>query len=259
MNKKSSNTIILMIVLVIVALAAGIGIGFLLGRTYSETKESTSGSETILESVPEIETVKETESESEIEAETEEDDSVPVLSVNGRVVTLNEINVRLYTLRSHYVEIYGEEPWGEITENGQTVSEEAKAQLEADVIRAELCMEKAADYGIVVSDDVIAMNRQEAQNFLDSIGTDIAAQFGLTLTAVQNVYIKYSVITEVTNALDDQIRSELLADEANQGLSDAELEVKISEASQQIMNTWREEATISYEDVWEQIVVGSVG
>ena len=174
-------------------------------------------------------------------------------------VTMNEINVRLYILRNHYIEVYGEDPWNQTTDSGKTVAEEAKATLEDEIIRAELCMEHASELGINVTDEIKAMCLDDAQKFLDDIGPEISAEFGLTLAAEQNVNIKYEVVTAVTNVLSDQARETLLADEANQSLSDADLELKISESVQAQFDAWKEAAQVDYSDVWAQIVVGSVG
>lgn len=273
MKKNKSGAIILGILLVIIALAGGVGIGFVMGRSTAKTAESEGSGQSGTVSNTVIETnggtndaaQVDTESTADVQetsaqtAEVDPDDSVVVLSVDGSDVTLNEINVRLYSLRNYYVGNYGEDPWGQTTDGGQTVAEEAKQTLENDIIRAEVCMSKAADYGVMVTDEISANCLDDAQTTLDNLGQDIADEFGLTLAAQQSVNIKYEVVTAVTNALSDQVREELLADEANQSLSDEELELKISEQVQQEMNSWIDSAQVEYSDVWAQIVVGSVG
>lgn len=271
MKQKRSGAIILSIVLVIIAMAAGIGIGFVMGKSTkdnhtesAEAVESTSIEDTVNES--ETTDVAQTEAESVADNQDQTDsttvggdDSVTVLTVDGNAVTMNEINVRLYILRNHYIEVYGEDPWNQTTDSGMTVAEEAKATLEDEIIRAELCMEHASELGINVTDEIKAMCLDDAQKFLDDIGPEISAEFGLTLAAEQNVNIKYEVVTAVTNVLSDQARETLLADEANQSLSDADLELKISESVQTQFDAWKEAAQVDYSDVWAQIVVGSVG
>ena len=226
--------------------------------------ESTSIEDTVNESETTDEAQTEAESVADNQGQTDSatvdgDDSVTVLTVDGSAVTMNEINVRLYILRNHYIEVYGEDPWNQTTDSGMTVAEEAKATLEDEIIRAELCMEHASELGINVTDDIKAMCLDDAQKFLDDIGPEISEEFGLTLTAEQNVNIKYEVVTAVTNVLSDQARETLLADEANQSLSDADLELKISESVQAQFDAWKEAAQVDYSDVWAQIVVGSVG
>lgn len=271
MKQKRSGAIILSIVLVIIAMAAGIGIGFVIGKSSKDNHtesaqavESTSIEDTVNESETTDEAQTEAESVADNQGLTDSatvdgDDSVTVLTVDGSAVTMNEINVRLYILRNHYIEVYGEDPWNQTTDSGMTVAEEAKATLEDEIIRAELCMEHASELGINVTDDIKAMCLDDAQKFLDDIGPEISEEFGLTLTAEQNVNIKYEVVTAVTNVLSDQARETLLADEANQSLSDADLELKISESVQAQFDAWKEAAQVDYSDVWAQIVVGSVG
>ena len=271
MKQKRSGAIILSIVLVIIAMAAGIGIGFVMGKSSkdnhaesAEAVESTSIEDTVNESETTGETQTEVESVADNQGQTDSatvdgDDSVTVLTVDGNAVTMNEINVRLYILRNHYIEVYGEDPWNQTTDSGVTVAEEAKATLEDEIIRAELCMEHASELGINVTDEIKAMCLDDAQKFLDDIGPEISEEFGLTLTAEQNVNIKYEVVTAVTNVLSDQARETLLADEANQSLSDADLELKISESVQAQFDAWKEASQVDYSDVWAQIVVGSVG
>ena len=251
MKQKRSGAIILSIVLVIIAMAAGIGIGFVMGKSTkdnhtesAEAVESTSIEDTVNES--ETTDVAQTEAESVADNQDQTDsttvggdDSVTVLTVDGNAVTMNEINVRLYILRNHYIEVYGEDPWNQTTDSGMTVAEEAKATLEDEIIRAELCMEHASELGINVTDEIKAMCLDDAQKFLDDIGPEISAEFGLTLAAEQNVNIKYEVVTAVTNVLSDQARETLLADEANQSLSDADLELKISESVQAQFDAWK--------------------
>ena len=123
MKQKRSGAIILSIVLVIIAMAAGIGVGFVMGKSSkdnhtesAEAVESTSIEDTVNESETTGEAQTEAESVADNQGQTDSttvdgDDSVTVLTVDGNAVTMNEINVRLYILRNHYIEVYGEDPW----------------------------------------------------------------------------------------------------------------------------------------------------
>jgi len=272
MQKKGSAAVILGIVLVIAAMAIGIFIGVLIGKSGSsdnQTKSSETvqsadtkpviGSDTEADTSDSAAQTKETAPDSEAAGENNNENATVVMTVGGKQVSMDEVNVRLYTLRSFYIQSYGEEPWAEVLEDGRTVAETAKATLEDDIIRAEIFMDKASDYGIEVNDEVRAMCREQAESFIQSLGTDVTSQFGLTQEAVESVYIKYQVITEVTNAVNDKIREELLKDEANKDLDEGELDVKVSEAFIKQEETWKAEYTIEYSDIWENIVVGSVG
>lgn len=267
MQKKGSAAIIISIVLVIAAMAVGIFVGFMIGRTYNNSGHSGDGNTVqSAETKPQIDTAADTETQPESILETEagtadetEGQSAVVMTVGDHRVSMDEVNVRLYSLRSYYVQSYGEEPWGQVMEDGRTAAETAKDTLEADIIRAEIFMDKAADYGIEVTDTMKSMCKEEAENFMNGLGEDVTSEFGLTKEAVESVYVKYQVITEVTNAVNDQIRAELLADDANKNLDESELDVKISEAFQQQEEAWKAEYDIQYSDIWDNIVVGSVG
>lgn len=262
MQKKGSTAMVISIILVIASMVIGIFLGMFIGKV--DFPEKAKASDAALETPQtqlQIETQSKTEAmpESEIEPESAVEASATVMVIGDRSVPMNEVNVRLYTLRSYYIQMYGEEPWSEILDDGRTVAEAAKAELENDMIRAEVYMNKAADYGIVVTDEIRRMCEEEAKVFMQDLGPDVSQEFGLSQEAVTNVYIKYQVITAVTNAVNDEIRGEILADTANAGMSDSDLDVRITEMLQQKEAEWRASYTISFSDIWQNIVVGSVG
>lgn len=261
MKKKGSGAMIIGVMLIIVAMVVGIFIGIMIGRSGSGSDEADQTTNTAQGTI-QTETQEETQSETMLETEEETmDDSnaAVVMTVGDSKVSMDEVNVRLYSLRSYYVQSYGEEPWGQTLDDGTTLAEAAKQTLEDDIIRAEIFMDKASEYGISVTDTMQTMCSDEAQNFIDNLGEAVAGEFGLKKEAVEAIYIKYEVITAVTNVINDEIREELLADEANKDLSESELDVKISEAFQKIVDEWKAEYTVDYSDIWENIVVGSVG
>lgn len=262
MQKKGSGAMIISIVLIIAAMVIGIFIGILIGK--SSVSENTAQSDDVVissESTTQIDTESvETEEQTESkESMAADGDVAVVMTVGGNDVSMDEVNVRLYSLRSYYVQSYGEEPWGQTLEDGTVLADAAKQTLEDDIIRAEIFMQKAADYGVTVTDDMIAICSDEAQKFVDGLGEAVAGEFGLKKEAVEAVYIKYEVITALTNIINDEIRAEILADEANADLSESELDIKISELFQQQEEAWKNEFEVEYTDIWENIVVGSVG
>ena len=60
-------------------------------------------------------------------------------------------------------------------------------------------------------------------------------------------------------AINDKVREELLADSANKDLSEADLEIKISEGYEKKYQEMKKSYRIAYADMWDNIVVGSVG
>lgn len=265
MEKKNSKAVVICITFVIIALAAGIFIGWTMGKSRNTSETDTpavseSFDESESQSVPESESQTESETEPETPSETDSENTEVVVTVGDSKVDMKEINYRLYSLRNYYIQAYGEEPWNEpIDESGVTVAEAAKNQLNDDIVRTEILVDKAADYGVEATEDIKKACKADAQQLIDGLGEDICREFGLTLEGVERVYLKREISTQVMTAINDKIREELLEDEANKALDDAELEIKISEGYEAKYQEMKKSYTISYADIWDNIVVGSVG
>lgn len=265
MEKRNSKAAVICITFVIIALAAGIFIGWTIGRSGKAPENDTpAASESVKES--NIQTESDTQSETESEAETETmpesepENTEVVVTVGDRKVDMKEISYRLYSLRNYYIQAYGEEPWNEpADDSGKTVAEAAKAQLDDDIVRTEILVDKAADYGIEATDDIKQACKDDAKELIDGLGEAICSEFGLTLEGVESVYLKREISTQVMTAINDKVREELLADDANKDLSEAELEIKISEGYEAKYQEMKAAYTITYADMWDNIVVGSVG
>ncbi len=266
MEKKKTTAMIISVLLIVVAMIIGIFIGFLIGRSddgpsdgESDEAIGTADTQAQIESQPSAESGSISESAETVPetAGAQAENLVTVLTVGDHQVLMDEVNVRLYMLRSHYIESYGEEPWEEIMDDGRTVSETAKDELESDIVRAEIYMDKAADYGIEVTDAIREMCAQEAETFIQNLGPEVTEEFGLRQDAVESVYVKYQIITAVTNAIGDEVRGEMEA--AGESVGEDELNTEITERILQKENEWKSEYTVSYSEIWEHIVVGSVG
>ena len=118
MQRKRANAGALCAVLVIVAMLVGIFVGILIGRSMNTSSGGTgvvSGESGSPESsvVPEAsddagvvtESVPET-----LESGSESEAGATVLSINGRNISMEEINYYLYQQRDYFVELYGEDP-----------------------------------------------------------------------------------------------------------------------------------------------------
>lgn len=276
MKKKRSGAMAVSIILVIVAMIIGLGIGFMIGKSYGEKgKTEEPQGEAILETAsPEASPVIETEAETVAETETEASETEApeteagsidseggaiVMQVGDHKVSMSEVNARLYALRDYYIQNYGEEPWDQKLDSGITVAEEAKETLKNDIIRAEVFMDKAEEMGVVVTDEIRSMCEDEAKQRMEALGPEVTRVFGLTEEALASVYLKAQVITEVTNVISDKAREELLADPANQGLDEGTLEAMIAEKVKVQEEEWFADCPVSYSEVWDNIVVGSVG
>ena len=263
MEKRNSKAAVICITFVIIALAAGIFIGWTMGRN---DKKSEAQTQTQSESVSDSTPATESESETQTESETHTEASVPenentevVVTVGDRKVDMKEVSYRLYSLRNYYIQAYGEEPWNEVMEDGRTVAEAAKAQLDDDIVRTEILVDKASEYGVEATDDIKKACASDAKELIDGLGEDICNEFGLTLEGVESVYLKREISTQVMTAINDKVREELLADSANKDLSEADLEIKISEGYEKKYQEMKKSYRIAYADMWDNIVVGSVG
>lgn len=263
MEKRNSKAAVICITFVIIALAAGIFIGWTMGRNGKESEAQTqTQSEPASDSTPVTESESDTQTESEAQTETpapENENTEVVVTVGDRKVDMKEVSYRLYSLRNYYIQAYGEEPWNEVMEDGRTVAEAAKAQLDDDIVRTEILVDKALEYGVEATDDIKQACKSDAKELIDGLGEDICNEFGLTLEGVESVYLKREISTQVMTAINDKVREELLADSANKKLSEADLEIKISEGYEKKYQEMKASYTITYADMWENIVVGSVG
>ncbi|MFQ9389370.1 MAG: hypothetical protein ACLR1V_11820 [Coprococcus sp.] len=119
-------------------------------------------------------------------------DDEPVLTINNdTTVYLSEINARAYMARDQYVADYGEEPWDTKMDNGMTVGEYAKATMLDEIERAVILCNKADEYDVqALTDDEEKQCASKAEDYMASIGEDIAAQFSVEQSAVLAIYEK---------------------------------------------------------------------
>lgn len=267
MRKNNSKAAVICITFVIIALAVGVFIGWLIGKGGSAPKDNqvtSSDSASVASTDSETDTQSQNDSETGETAqsqapESETENSEVVVTVGESKVGMDEINYRLYSLRNYYIQAYGEEPWNEVMDDGRTVAEAAKAQLDDDIVRTEILVDKAKDYNVEAADEIKQACKDDAKELIDGLGADICSEFGLTQSGVENVYLKREISTQVMTAINDEVRKELLADPENEKLSDADLEIKISEGYEKKYQEMKKSYTITYADMWDNIVVGSVG
>ncbi len=270
MAKRRKHTGALSAVLIIAAMIIGIIIGIMIGKNMgsdatvqpSESEKQTienpivdeteaiteSPSETVSESVPETES---TPIVGELEI------GEVVLRVDDNVVTMDEMNYYLYSVRDYYVTLYGEEPWGQTMDDGRTVAEQAKEQLLKDRVEAMLLVNHASEYGVELSAEMKAEYADSAHAYIAGLGADICEQFGLKASAVAGVYSDNEICNQVHILIDEQLRSEIK--EQNTDITDEALEQAVMDAYNDLLDQWKSEAVIETTEIWDSIVVGSVG
>lgn len=253
MNRRNSYTGVICTILVIVAMAAGIFIGYQMGKTKgSQVNSGTQSQPQTLDAA--AESVSET-----LDGSSESEKGAVVITVNGRSVSMEEINYYLYQQRDYFVNLYGEEPWNVTMDDGKTVAEYAKEQLYEEIIRTQILNEKAAEYNIVMTDEMNAQLADNAQDYVNHLGTDICEQFGLNTTAIVKVYQDGELSNETYNAIRDQLSEQMKMDDDYSGLSDEEFESAVNEAYNVLFQEWRDNADIQTTQLWDSIVIGAVG
>ncbi len=267
MQRKRANVGALCAGLVIVAMLAGIFVGILIGRSMNTSsgdtqvvsgESGTSESSTVPEASDDAGVVTESVLETS-ESGSESESGTTVLSVNGRNISMEEINYYLYQQRDYFVELYGEDPWEIVMDDGRTVAEYAKEQLYNDIVRIQILAGQAENYGISLTDEMNAQLADSAQQYVDQLGPEICEQFGLNASAIVQVFQDGELSSSVYNAVWDQLTSQLQEDPDYSGLSDEDLETAVNDAYNTLYQEWLDAADIQTTDIWDTIVVGSVG
>lgn len=265
MKQKNSKAGAICTLLVMIAMAIGIFIGILIGRSMNDNNKQTQDTSAETKGNLPVETqdtTRETEPPADTLAPEDSEAGAVVIEVNGNKVCIEEVNYYLYSMRDEYVAQYGEDPWSQTTDDGQNVAEYAKQQLYDDLVRTQLLKSKAAEYEIIMTDEVRSNCAESAYDIVDTLGPDICNQFGITGAGLTKVYEDGELFTQVYNAVYAKLYEE--AGTANPGLSDEALESKALEAKAleaygTLYAQWLEEADIQTSDIWDSIVVGSVG
>ena len=270
MAKRRKHTGALSAVLIIAAMIIGILIGIMIGKNMggkpeaqpSESIKQTTGSPVVDEQTESGESQSESVQETATETESESLEGAleigeVVLRVGDKVLTMEEMNYYLYSVRDYYVTLYGEEPWGQTMDDGRTVAEQAKDQLLNDRIETMLLVNHAADYDVELTAEMKAQYADSAHEYITALGSDICAQFGLKASAVAKVYSDNEIRNQVYLLISEQISSDIKAQNAD--ITDEALEQEVMDAYNKLLEQWKSETVIETTEIWDSIVVGSVG
>jgi len=245
MSKQKSNTG-LYIVLLICGIIIG-AVGAVLVMNFAN-KDSVTETEAV-----QNESILETEAD---ETEISADDPIPtdeteiaVIKVGDAGITMKEVNIHMYQLRDFYTAQYGEAPWDTVLEDGTTLREYAKEELKNGLVRTEILINKAEEYGVSLTDEEKQTCADEAKSYIASIGPVICEDFALTEEADRIVREKQYLSTKVYNAALESLA------ETEEDTSESAL----AQAFEELFETWKTEYTITEDALWENIVMGSVG
>ena len=206
--------------------------------------------------VPETQQETTTETAGETFDDSTPDDPVPteetnieVIKVGDQSITMQEVNVYLYQLRDFYTAQYGESPWNTEMEDGTKLHEYAKTELYNGLVRTEILISKADEYSVALTEEEKQQCADEAKAYIEEIGPAIAKDFALNEDGVRIMKEKQALSTKVYNAALEKI-GETAEDTSDEGLA---------KAFETEYETWKNEASITADPIWDNIVIGSVG
>lgn len=240
MTKQKSNTGIYILLLICGMIIGAAGMFFVMNMTSKDKTAETQAAQT--------ESISETEAVSEEVPPTDETE-ILVIKVNDSGITMKEINIYMYQLRDFYTAQYGEAPWDTVLEDGTTLRDYAKEDLKKGLVRTEILISKAEEYGVSLTEEEKQDCANEAKNYIASIGPVICEDFALTEEADALVLEKQLLSTKVYNAALEKL-AETEADTS---------EAALAEAFEKMYGTWEQEYTITEDPLWDNVIMGSVG
>ena len=241
MTNKKNSTGLFVLIFILGIIVGSAGTFFTMTRVFSF--KAAGAEETVSETVADTVNEETGAMTADDPVPTDETDLV-VIKVNDAEVTMKEVNIYMYQLRDFYTAQYGEAPWDEIVaEPDVTVRDYAKEELKKGLIRTEVLISKAETYEAEQS------CADEAKKYIQSIGPVICQDFGLSEEAAALVNEKEALSTKVYNAALEELAA------AMENPSDAEL----AEAFETMYEEWLKEYTITEDEAWANIVMGSVG
>lgn len=271
-KKKKYGTGVLAVSLV-VGLSIGFCAGFVIGGHASSGSSTAAESETIQpEESMQIAEIEQTDSMVDTDAgqtagESEEVpmgsfavDDEPVLTIDDTIIYLSEVNARAYMARDQYVSLYGEEPWNKQMEDGITVSEYAKNTMLNDMERAAILCSKADEYGVeALTDDELVKCADQAEDYMASLGSDVAMQFSVEEEAMLTIYRKDALSMKVYNKILETLTDSLRDEDAYKNMDNSEFETILMEKFDGLYEQWKDACTVETTETWDEMVIGAVG
>ena len=167
-------------------------------------------------------------------------DDEPVLNIDDTTVYLSEINARAYMVRDQYVADYGEEPWNTKMDNGMTVGEYAKATMLDEIEREVILCNKADEYDVpALTDDEEKQCASKAEDYMASIGEDIAAQFSVEQSAVLAIYEKDAISMKVYNQILEDLSARLRQEDEYKDMEDSAFEQVLNDKFEEQYTQWK--------------------
>ena len=187
-------------------------------------------------------------------------DDEPALTIDDTVVYLSEINARAYMARDQYVADYGEEPWNIKMDNGMTVGEYAKVAMLDEIEREVILCNLADDYHVsALTEDEEKDCTAKAEDYMASIGSDIASQFSVEESAVLAIYERDAMSMKVYNQILQDLSDQLRQEDDYKDMSDSEFEQAVNAKFEEQYAQWKDNCKVETTESWDQLVIGAVG
>lgn len=269
-NKKKKYGVGVLAVTLIIGLSIGVCAGFAMGGRFAG-KISLENESKMEENMPaadnQIADDTSDDVSSDIPEETDEKpagsfafDEDPVLTINHTTIYLDEINARVYMARDQYVSQYGEEPWNTEMENGLTVGEYAKNTMLEEMQRVTILCGKAGDYGVEgLTDEQKAKCAMQADDYMASLGSVVAAQFSVDRNAMLSIYEKDALSMNVYNRVLEELTDALRAEDSYRDMEDSEFEEVLKEHFDELYESWKNECEIETTETWDHLEIGAMG
>ncbi len=222
------------------------------GTTSSREQDITS------ESGGETDTDKETSAEELPEESYDENLGEVVFTVGGRKVSMDEVSLYMYRARDKYVEEYGEEPWSQTADDGETVGEYAKKMMLLEITDVQILNIRARLDGITLTAEQEKTIKENADKYTASLG-DLTKEFGITAEGVRKVYLDEAVSVLSRDRITDSIMAEIDKSEDTKDLGEEEKADILNERYLDVLESLREEYKPELTEIWDALVMGSVG
>ena len=145
-------------------------------------------------------------------------------------------------------------------DNGMTVGEYAKATMLDEIERAVILCNKADEYDVpALTDDEEKQCASKAEDYMASIGEDIATQFSVEQSAVLAIYEKDALSMKVYNQILENLSETLRQEDDYKDMEDSEFEQVLNDKFEEQYAQWKDTCKVETTETWEQLVIGAVG
>lgn len=189
------------------------------------------------------------------------DGSKAVATVGEKTVTLGEANFLLRyqqaETESTYENMLGEGFYNvDLMGSGETYGETVKGDVMTQIQEYCILEEKAADYGVSLSEEDAAKITEVATTFLAANSEETKAQMTADQATVERVLSLMTIGMRTANAVAAEADITVTDEEAEAAEVDKEtlIQTKMSEYYNEVMNGWKESYPLTIDEaVWKEV------